>query len=172
MATLDNVLSILLCAFEHIVWKTRFTNKLLLLLLSCVAMFFKGAIQSNNKQTNKRRKKREKNPATTTPLGNAEEMPPKYNLAFSVQSHGIFRNVGDLSTQGGRNLLCECCCWSYWFHCWTDCKNQGAVYRNSLLPGSVHIVAMNNFHFVELLVFEEWLYISLCSVRYHFTVLP
>ena len=25
--------SILLCAFEHIVWKTRFTNKLLLLLL-------------------------------------------------------------------------------------------------------------------------------------------
>ena len=33
MVTLDNVLSLLLCAFEHIVWKMRFTNKLLLLLL-------------------------------------------------------------------------------------------------------------------------------------------
>ena len=32
MVTLDNVLSLLLCAFEHIVWKRRFTNKLLLLL--------------------------------------------------------------------------------------------------------------------------------------------
>ena len=39
MVTLDNVLSILLCAFEHIVWKTRFTNKLLLLLLLLLLLF-------------------------------------------------------------------------------------------------------------------------------------
>ena len=33
MVTLDNVLSLLLCAFEHIVWKMRFINELLLFII-------------------------------------------------------------------------------------------------------------------------------------------
>ena len=33
VVTFDNVLSLILCAFEHIVWKMRFINKLKLLLL-------------------------------------------------------------------------------------------------------------------------------------------